>query len=399
MYPSSTSSSSHGSMGPSGSGGGGDGGGGLTRYGSAPSSVLSPAVDSVMSRGTRDFSALASSHHSPLGPSRYFSESAGKAAAAASNSAKEHADNKAAPPTSAAVLQRSYNFHELAIGNGGGGGGASTSTSPLVRHSSSPARFLNQLATAAGDSNGFQVSMGLGSCQGVPESRRGVSRLNSQLSFTRQETLSQVAEEDEDVVGGSNSNSMENNGHRKSTHSYATGSFGVGSWRDQDHNHHHHNHNHNQSVTFPHMGSWHEDKNQPVMFSITPGKRAKNTNGDIAGGLNAMETQLQFGMPQAALEMASMDRYMQIPEDSVPCKIRAKRGCATHPRSIAERERRTRISGKLKKLQDLVPNMDKQTSYADMLDLAVQHIKCLQDKVQDLHKELEHCTCGCKKTK
>jgi len=30
---------------------------------------------------------------------------------------------------------------------------------------------------------------------------------------------------------------------------------------------------------------------------------------------------------------------------------------------IAERERRTRISGKLKKLQDLVPNMDKVTLY------------------------------------
>jgi hypothetical protein len=73
--------------------------------------------------------------------------------------------------------------------------------------------------------------------------------------------------------------------------------------------------------------------------------------------------------------MNYMDNFMQLPEDSVPCKIRAKRGCATHPRSIAERERRTRISGKLKKLQDLVPNMDKQTSYSDMLDLAVQHIK------------------------
>lgn len=26
-------------------------------------------------------------------------------------------------------------------------------------------------------------------------------------------------------------------------------------------------------------------------------------------------------------------------EDSVPCRVRAKRGCATHPRSIAERVR------------------------------------------------------------
>lgn len=124
--------------------------------------------------------------------------------------------------------------------------------------------------------------MGLGSCLGVPESRRGISRLNSQLSFTRQEALSQVAEENEDVVGGSSS--MEN-GQRKSTHSYGTGNFGVGSWRDQDHNH---------SLSFSsHMGSWPEDKNQPVMFSITPGKRAKNVNGDIAGGLNAMEAATQ----------------------------------------------------------------------------------------------------------
>lgn len=33
-----------------------------------------------------------------------------------------------------------------------------------------------------------------------------------------------------------------------------------------------------------------------------------------------------------------MEKYLQF-QDSVPCKIRAKRGCATHPRSIAERVR------------------------------------------------------------
>lgn len=31
---------------------------------------------------------------------------------------------------------------------------------------------------------------------------------------------------------------------------------------------------------------------------------------------------------------AEMDKLL---EDSVPCRIRAKRGCATHPRSVAER--------------------------------------------------------------
>lgn len=30
----------------------------------------------------------------------------------------------------------------------------------------------------------------------------------------------------------------------------------------------------------------------------------------------------------------NMDKFL---EDSVPCRVRAKRGCATHPRSIAER--------------------------------------------------------------
>ncbi|CDY70200.1 BnaCnng67160D [Brassica napus] len=87
-------------------------------------------------------------------------------------------------------------------------------------------------------------------------------------------------------------------------------------------------------------------------------------------------------MPQTSLEMARMESLMKIPEGSVPCRVRAKRGCATHPRSIAERDRRTRISGKLKKLQELVPNIDNQTSYAEMLDLAAEHIKGLQHQVE-----------------
>lgn len=33
----------------------------------------------------------------------------------------------------------------------------------------------------------------------------------------------------------------------------------------------------------------------------------------------------------------SLSDIEQLLSDSIPCKIRAKRGCATHPRSIAER--------------------------------------------------------------
>lgn len=71
-----------------------------------------------------------------------------------------------------------------------------------------------------------------------------------------------------------------------------------------------------------------------------------------------------------------------------PCKTRARRGYATHPRSIAERNRRSRISERMKKLQDLVPNMDKQTNTADMLDEAVEYVKHLQLQVKDLSETI-----------
>ncbi|KAL5073457.1 hypothetical protein RYX36_012441 [Vicia faba] len=85
-----------------------------------------------------------------------------------------------------------------------------------------------------------------------------------------------------------------------------------------------------------------------------------------------------------------MDKIL---EDSVPCKIRAKRGCATHPRSIAERVRRTRISDRIRKLQELVPNMDKQTNTAEMLDEAVAYVKFLQNQIEELSEHQQRCTC------
>ncbi|XP_038683690.1 transcription factor bHLH81-like [Tripterygium wilfordii] len=90
---------------------------------------------------------------------------------------------------------------------------------------------------------------------------------------------------------------------------------------------------------------------------------------------------------------AEMEKLL---EDSVPCKIRAKRGFATHPRSIAERVRRTRISDRIRKLQDLVPNMDKQTSTADMLEEAVEYVKFLQRQIQELTEHRSKCTCMAK---
>ncbi|XP_073120047.1 transcription factor bHLH129 isoform X2 [Henckelia pumila] len=313
MYSSSTSSSSQGSMGLVSSGTAG--GGGLLRYGSAPSSLLAASVDSA-----REFSG-----HSHL-------------------SAVGHREEPPPPSKANATigLQRAYGF-----------GVSGASSSSLVRHSSSPAGFLNQIAAAVGDSGGFSVTRGMGNYN----NSENLSRLNSQLSFTRQDsTLSYISEENESADGDE---MRTQNGQRKTSHPYG---FGMGTS----------------------SSTW--DETNSVMFSMAPNKRSKivGSGGDFLGSLDSMENQFQFSMGQGGMEMTQMEKLMHsIPQDSVPCKIRAKRGCATHPRSIAERERRTRISGKLKKLQVLVPNMDKQTSYADMLDLAVQHIKSLQNQVQD----------------
>ncbi|GFY92864.1 basic helix-loop-helix (bHLH) DNA-binding superfamily protein [Actinidia rufa] len=166
----------------------------------------------------------------------------------------------------------------------------------------------------------FPATRGIGSYNSreALDNGHGISRLASQLSFTRQDSLSQISEESE-------------NGHKKSAHSYATASFGSASWDDSN----------------------------GIVFSASPGKRAKTIGGGDARCINTVESQFQFSLSETDLEMATTENLLQIPQDSVACKIRAKRGFATHPRSIAERDRRTRINGKLKKLQELVPNLEK----------------------------------------
>ncbi|WOK95409.1 hypothetical protein Cni_G04116 [Canna indica] len=110
---------------------------------------------------------------------------------------------------------------------------------------------------------------------------------------------------------------------------------------------------------------------------------------------NSFPLDSQFSLPKTTLEMEKLLQF----HDAVPCKIRAKRGCATHPRSIAERVRRTRISERMKKLQELVPNMDKQTNTADMLDLAVDYIKDLQKQAKALSESRASCSCSASRQK
>ncbi|KAL3615376.1 hypothetical protein CASFOL_041037 [Castilleja foliolosa] len=104
-----------------------------------------------------------------------------------------------------------------------------------------------------------------------------------------------------------------------------------------------------------------------------------------------------MSLPKTSNEMVVVENYLHFQQEniaSIPCQIRAKRGFATHPRSIAERMRRTRISDNMKKLQDLFPNMDKQTNTAEMLDMAVDYIKDLQKQMQMLTDAKTKCVCS-----
>ena len=42
-------------------------------------------------------------------------------------------------------------------------------------------------------------------------------------------------------------------------------------------------------------------------------------------------------LPKTVAEMATAEKFLDFQGNFVPCKTRAKRGFATHPRSIAER--------------------------------------------------------------
>nr|WCO08296.1 hypothetical protein [Suaeda aralocaspica] len=70
-------------------------------------------------------------------------------------------------------------------------------------------------------------------------------------------------------------------------------------------------------------------------------------------------------------------------QPAVRPRVRARRGQATDPHSIAERLRRERIAERIRALQDLVPSVNK-TDRAAMLDEIVDYVKFLRLQVKVL---------------
>lgn len=122
-------------------------------------------------------------------------------------------------------------------------------------------------------------------------------------------------------------------------------------------------------------------------FDLLAKKRSKSPPGDYSQDRKYDESYLDGShstFMSSGTELGGLN-----PENAVLCKARAKRGCATHPRSIAERVRRTRISENMKRLQDLVPNINNQANTAEMLEEAVEYMKFLKRKVQELQRRLD----------
>ncbi|OAY40551.1 transcription factor bHLH130 isoform X2 [Manihot esculenta] len=244
--------------------------------------------------------------------------------------------------------------------------------SNLARLNSSPAGFIDLCVQ-----NGYATMKGMGIHAGVNGTNgEGSPRLKSQLSFPARipSSLSMLspmsAIESESIDAASPDSGKLRNGNCDARAYTATG-FPYGSWNDS-----------NFAENFNSMKRDPDDNGK--LFSNIQ-------NGELVNRVNSLSHHLS--LPKTSVDMVAMEKLLNF-QDTVPCKIRAKRGCATHPRSIAERVRRTRISERMRKLQELVPNMDKQTNTADMLDLAVVYIKDLQKQYKTLSDIRAHCKCS-----
>ncbi|OVA13016.1 Myc-type [Macleaya cordata] len=110
-------------------------------------------------------------------------------------------------------------------------------------------------------------------------------------------------------------------------------------------------------------------------------------------GLHSQLQLSQLSEGNTAMHFADQTLVSQPPHSSVTAgggcngavkpRVRARRGQATDPHSIAERLRREKISERMKNLQELVPNSNKADK-ASMLDEIIEYVKFLQLQVKVL---------------
>ncbi|XP_022988125.1 transcription factor bHLH122-like [Cucurbita maxima] len=243
-------------------------------------------------------------------------------------------------------------------------------TSNLIRQSSSPAGLFDHIKINDGGYAALRGMGKFGTGNSVNEeaSLPSPSRLKRSLPPHSSGLMSPMAGIEKKCIREKTNQDTKGFAESK-TNDYGSSNFPVGSWEES-------------AV----MSDNDEDVKSYSNFNIPDTQKVDPVNRPpmLAHHLS---------LPNTSAEMNAIEKILQF-SDSVPCKLRAKRGCATHPRSIAERVRRTKISERMRKLQELVPNMDKQTNTSDMLDLAVEYIKGLQKQVQTLSDNRAKCKCS-----
>ncbi|CAL0320145.1 unnamed protein product [Lupinus luteus] len=107
--------------------------------------------------------------------------------------------------------------------------------------------------------------------------------------------------------------------------------------------------------------------------------------GSLHGTVQASNQTQHFQPPQGAPnnQATSASGAVGGTQGQPRQRVRARRGQATDPHSIAERLRRERIAERMKALQELVPNANK-TDKASMLDEIIDYVKFLQLQVKVL---------------
>ncbi|TXG55801.1 hypothetical protein EZV62_017114 [Acer yangbiense] len=262
------------------------------------------------------------------------------------------------------VLEKYSLQAKMATGNG----------SNLIRQNSSPAGLFSNL----GVDNGFAV-MRAGNnstTNGAAGPSTSSSRLHNHINFSSGQPSRLMPHQIAEIGNQNTGTRSPEKGLGGSNRQYnMSNNFNSDSWDD---------------IPFNGLKGARENDGNNMCFDLN--SMDISQNGRSSGGSRSNGLTHHLSLPKTSSEIAAVEKFLHF-QGSIPCKIRAKRGCATHPRSIAERVRRTRISERMRKLQDLFPNMDKQTNTADMLDLAVEYIKDLQKQVKTLTDKKAKCIC------
>ncbi|CAN4109109.1 unnamed protein product [Withania somnifera] len=341
---------------------------GLLRFRSAPSSFLENFIDGVGSNGNKGLS----SRLNPDGlNNRLVSQN--------SLDSKVFVSNSQLPPQ-----YPRPNCTPHVVGSMEGGGyrvvrsnghqGQSKLASNLTRQNSSPAGLfshlntLNGYATLNGGAGGNRMANGANGDSSASSSRSKGHFSFSSMTPSSLGMLSRISEVDNESSIANALDDDEKRGDGNSEAQLYNMGFPYTSWSD--------------SSQFQQTLTGQLDTEGNKLFANAQIEELGNRPPILSRHLS---------LPKTPADIAAMEKLLHF-QDTIPCKIRAKRGCATHPRSIAERVRRTRISERMRKLQELVTNMDKQTNTADMLDLAVDYIKGLQKQ----YKVLTDCRANCK---